>query len=50
MDAMTLMERIVEWYPNEMVLKEMNEWDRAKLAGKVELISEIMEFLNNDAE
>ena len=39
------MEKIVEIlekrYPDLMVVDHMDEWERAKLAGKVELIAEI---------
>ena len=40
-ELVTLVEKLEEMYPDLMVLDKMDEWERIKLIGKVELIKEI---------
>lgn len=42
MNALELVEKYMEIYPNAMVLEEMSDFERGKLAGKIELLLEMM--------
>ena len=41
-----LVKKLEEMYPDLMVLDKMDEWERIKLIGKVELIKEIRVMIN----
>lgn len=42
--------RLEELYPDTMVLEKMDEFERGKLAGKVELIKEVRELLEGNED
>ena len=41
-----LVKKLEEMYPDVMVLSKMDEWERAKMAGKIELIQAIKAMTN----
>ncbi len=43
-----VIEHFSELYPDSMVVFEMNEFDRAKLAGKIDLLREIKMFVEEE--
>ena len=45
-DLVTLVEKLEKMYPDLMVLDKMDEWERIKLIGKVELVKEIKAMIN----
>ena len=46
------MDEVIEYfkkqYPDVMVLDEVSEYERLKLAGKVELINEMVKFIEDE--
>ena len=45
-ELMDLVKKLEEMYPDVMVLSKMDEWERAKMAGKIELIQAIKAMIN----
>ena len=45
-ELMDLVKKLEELYPDVMVLSKMDEWERAKMAGKIELIQAIKAMIN----
>jgi len=43
-----VLEHFKKVYPDEMVLEPITEFDRLKLAGKVELINEMVKFIEDE--
>ena len=43
-----ILEHFKELYPDEMVLTYIEEFDRVKLAGKVELLREMVMFIEDE--
>ena len=49
MTALELVQKYMEIYPNTMVIDKMDEFERIKLAGKIDLLLEmIAEFEDED--
>lgn len=45
-----LIEKLEEWYPDKMVVENIDEFERAKLAGKIELIQEIKDLVERNSD
>ena len=45
-----IIEVIESWYPDKMITEDMEDFDRGKLAGKVELIREIKVYVKKKSD
>lgn len=50
MTAHGIVKKVEDIYPDKMVLEEMSDFERGKKAGKVELIQEMKQLLEDEKD